>query len=58
MEDNEIEYHLANDSIQSQAEAEKVKYKKDERKGKKILMDPIKYHLIPQIFSFYASQRC
>ena len=49
MEENEIEDHLTNDSIQSKAEAEKAKYKKDERKAKRILMDTVKDHLITQI---------
>ena len=49
MEENEIEDHLTNDSIVSKVEAEKVKYKKDERKAKRILMDSVKDHLIPQI---------
>ena len=49
MEENEIEDHLTNDTIQFEAEADKTKYKKDERKAKRILMDSVKDHLIPQI---------
>ena len=49
MQENEIEYHLTNDSIESKAEAEKAKYKKDGRKAKRILMDSVKDHLIRHI---------
>ena len=50
MEENEIEHHLTNDSIESEVEAEKAKYKKDGRKAKRILMDSVKDHIIPYIY--------
>ena len=51
LEENDLEGFIEEEVVEPEGDEAKAKHKKDMIKDKRIIVDSIKYHLIPQVYS-------
>jgi len=57
LEENDILNHVKGEISKQEGDEEKSKYKKNEVKAKRILIDYVKDHLIPHLFEFNTAKK-
>ena len=57
LENNDLEYSVKEEDLESQEDVTKEKHKKNVVKAKRIIIDSIKYHLIPHVSSLTTPKK-
>ena len=57
LENNDLEYFVKEEALESQEYVTKEKHKKNVVKEKRIIIDSIKYHLIPHVSSLTTPKK-